>query len=198
MLHAVGLAGFAFNSWLPLFRKLIPVHLLISALVLLSFHKTWSLAFLVKSLTIAFGGWLVEFVGVQTNVLFGAYQYTDVLGPSLGGVPLMMAINWLMLIYGVTAIVQRLPIMKPLKVVIGGLVMVILDFALEHFAMAHELWIWQIGFVPINNYLAWFIISCLFVWDMIGFRGVAANPIAIPLIILQGSFFYLGWLTNIW
>ena len=198
ILHAVGLAGFALPSWEGLFQSLVPVHLLLSTLLLLAFHQKWSWRFGLTASGIAAGGWFVEYIGVQSNALFGAYQYTDVLGVSIGGVPLMMAINWLMLIYGVGAIVQRLPWPLIGRVLLGGMLMLILDVALEHFAIAHKLWIWHGDKVPLKNYIAWFFISCLFIWQMLTCSRLLDNPLALPLIVIQGLFFYCGWLAGIW
>ena len=196
ILHMVGLAGFALPEWQGLFKALVPIHLLISALLLLGFHQHWSIFFLINSLGLAAGGWLVEFLGVHTQVLFGAYHYTSVLGPGIGGVPLIMALNWLMLIYGVGSVVQRLPLDRLWQVLLGGLIMVLLDFALEHFAMTHNLWIWEGGYVPLQNYAMWFVISCLLLGRFLTVARMADNPVAAPLIGLQGLFFYGSWLVN--
>jgi len=41
------------------------------------------------------GGWLVEAVGVTTGVPFGAYRYTNALGPWLGPVPAAIPFAWI-------------------------------------------------------------------------------------------------------
>jgi putative membrane protein len=198
ILHAVGLAGFAQSSWKGIFQTLVPVHLLISALMLLLFHQQWSWRFVLTGAGISAGGWLVEYIGVQSNLLFGAYQYTSVLGVSVYGVPLMMAVNWLMLVYGVGGIVQHLSIPLIGRILIGGMLMLLVDVGLEQFAITHELWVWDNDTVPLKNYLAWFFISCLFLWQLLVSSTVSDNPLALPLILLQVLFFYGGWLAGIW
>lgn len=199
ILHAVGLAGFGLSpEWRTLFQALVPVHLLISGLILLAFHQHWSLFFLINSLGLAAGGWFIEFLGVHSQALFGAYHYTAVLGPGVGGVPLIMGLNWLMLIYAVGAMVQRFRLGKIGQTLLGGLIMVILDFALEHFAIKNELWVWERGDVPLQNYAMWFVVSCLFLWHFLTVCRMADNPVARPLLLLQFLFFYVGWLTNLW
>lgn len=198
ILHAVGLAGFALSSFSGMFQDLVPVHLLISATLLLIFHQRWSWRFGVSALSVAIGGWLVEYIGVQATVPFGAYYYTSALGPAVGGIPLLMALNWLMLIYGVGGIVQRIPVLPIGRIVIGGLLMVLLDVALEKFAIAHNLWVWEADTVPLKNYGAWFVISGLFLWLLLANSRPADNPLAFPLILIQGVFFYTGYLSGIW
>jgi putative membrane protein len=198
ILHVVGLAGFALPAWVGIFRALVPIHLLLSVVILMGFHQHWSLIFLINSLGIAAGGWFIEFIGVHSKSLFGNYQYTAVLGPSLGGVPLIMALNWLMLIYAVGSVVQRLQVKLIWQVLIGGFIMVFLDFALENFAMAHNLWEWNNNTVPALNYATWFVVSCLFLGRLLTTSKLSDNPIALPLLLLQLIFFYGGWLANIW
>lgn len=198
ILHAVGLGGFAQPAWQGTFQALVPVHLLISALLLLLFHQQWSWRFFLTGAGIAAGGWLVEYIGVQSDLLFGAYQYTPVLGVSVYDVPLMMAVNWLMLVYGVGGIVQRLSIPLVGRILIGGALMLLVDVGLEQFAITHELWVWENDTVPLKNYLAWFFISCLFLWQLLVSSTVSSNPLALPLILLQVLFFYGGWLAGIW
>lgn len=41
-----------------------------------------------------FVGFAVEALGVTTGVIFGAYHYTDRMGPRLHEVPLVIGINW--------------------------------------------------------------------------------------------------------
>jgi putative membrane protein len=38
-------------------------------------------------------------VGVETGLIYGAYHYTDALGPKLGHVPIIIPIAWFMMIY---------------------------------------------------------------------------------------------------
>lgn len=76
--------------------------------------------------------------------------------------------------------------------------MLLVDVGLEQFAITHELWVWENDTVPLKNYLAWFFISCLFLWQLLVSSTVSSNPLALPLILLQVLFFYGGWLAGIW
>jgi uncharacterized membrane protein len=43
--------------------------------------------------------WAFEQVGVATGLVYGAYHYTDYLGPKLGHVPFLIPLAWFMMIY---------------------------------------------------------------------------------------------------
>ncbi|MCL4255794.1 MAG: carotenoid biosynthesis protein, partial [Anaerolineae bacterium] len=42
--------------------------------------------------------WGVEFIGSKTNFPFGSYDYTPLLQPQLGGVPLLIPLAWFMML----------------------------------------------------------------------------------------------------
>jgi hypothetical protein len=42
--------------------------------------------------------YFAEFIGSKTGFPFGAYHYTDVLQPQLGGVPLLIPLAWMMML----------------------------------------------------------------------------------------------------
>ncbi len=65
--------------------------------------KGWrkALAFTVISFAIS---WLVEFIGCNWGWWFGDYGYTDVLGFSVGNVPLLVFFSWEALILSVTVV----------------------------------------------------------------------------------------------
>jgi uncharacterized membrane protein len=50
-------------------------------------------AFLFLAVAIVFG-WLGEQIGVHTGYVFGEYEFTDVLGPRLGNVPVVIPLMW--------------------------------------------------------------------------------------------------------
>lgn len=44
-------------------------------------------------------GWFCEFIGHNYGWFFGAYNYTDTLGPAIGGVPILISITWSFIVY---------------------------------------------------------------------------------------------------
>jgi putative membrane protein len=58
----------------------------------------WRDTLLFFGITVAVS-WSYEHVGVETGLIYGAYHYTDALGPKLGHVPIIIPIAWFMMIY---------------------------------------------------------------------------------------------------
>jgi len=110
--------------------------------------------------------WLVEWAGVESGKIFGAYQYGTVLQPQIAGVPVAIGFAWLTLLISATALERRLPrtpaadqyFLRALR--IAGL-MVLFDFFMEPVAVKLDYWQWEGGTIPIQNFIAWFVISFL-------------------------------------
>lgn len=117
----------------------------------------------IKKVSIAllfFGaGFMIEWVGVHYGILFGAYTYGSNLGIKISDVPLLIGINWAMLTLASAAISQRFLTNKWLRATCGALLMVLLDFFIEPAAPLFDFWTWDIGYAPLQNFVAWFIIS---------------------------------------
>jgi uncharacterized membrane protein len=111
-LALVFLALFIYSSIIrpllePLFSELprIPGGIGIKTLFMMLFsvfHAAyvlgWRHTLLFFGITVAVS-WSYEHVGVETGLIYGAYYYTDALGPKLGHVPIIIPIAWFMMIY---------------------------------------------------------------------------------------------------
>jgi len=102
---------------------------------------------------------LLEAVGVKTGMIFGSYYYGNVLGPKILEVPLLIGINWALIILGTTIISLRLTKNKILLPFFAGLLAVAFDFILEPVAAGLNYWSWEGGNIPLQNYIAWFVIG---------------------------------------
>jgi uncharacterized membrane protein len=104
---------------------------------------------------------LIEWIGVHFGFLFGVYEYGKNLGLKIDGVPLLIGVNWAVLILCTAAIADKW--VKPilLKVLLGASLMVFIDFFIETSAPPFDFWIWTSGAAPFRNYIAWFIVSAL-------------------------------------
>lgn len=164
MMHVVGIIGLNFSAFGENFANLTPVNLLVTLTVILFFHKQFNIHFLLFSLSAFSIGMLVEILGVQTGQIFGAYEYSSILGPHLLGVPFMIGLNWFLLLYVIGAFLQSFSFSKSILAVLGAFLMTIVDIVIEPFAIHFNLWKWtevQHGNVPFQNYIAWFVISYL-------------------------------------
>ncbi|MFZ6053464.1 carotenoid biosynthesis protein [Halocola ammonii] len=104
-------------------------------------------------------GFFLEWLGVNYGLFFGDYAYGENLGYKLGGVPLLIGINWAVLIMSCAAIVDRLKVHYLFKSIIGAGLMVLLDFFIELPAPVFDFWEFEGGEAPIDNYVAWYLIS---------------------------------------
>jgi putative membrane protein len=190
--YAVGLAGLIIPFTRELFRDLTPVSLLLSIFLLYLYHDRFSTKFWLISLLVLVLGFFAEVAGVGTGLLFGDYRYGDTLGPKLFHTPLMIGVNWLMLVYCSLYIAGKFIDTPYFRAIVAAAMMVVFDFALEPSAMYMGMWSWAGGAVPLQNYLAWFILAFLLAW-LAGHLQLPAreNKLALPLFFVQLVFFVL-------
>ena len=109
IVFAAGFLGHCFAQTRPLMLSLTPYLLLGNAfLVLFPLIRERNARVLLWCLTASTCGFLIEATGVRTGVVFGAYSYGTVLGPLLLGVPLLIGLNWALIILGSVELAGRL------------------------------------------------------------------------------------------
>ncbi len=131
----------------------------------------------------------LEILGEATGLVFGSYIYGETLGLSLLGVPLLIGINWTLIIMGSLALVKRL-CSHPSLIALGTATLtVIFDWIMEPVAIALDYWGWEGGDIPLQNYIAWFLIACLFarIHEAKNLHTVSNIPSLI--VIVQALFF---------
>jgi putative membrane protein len=150
-------------------------------------------------------GMVTEIIGVNTGLLFGDYQYGQVLGPKIYGVPFLIGLNWFVIVYcsgalltkGVVLLQQKFNIkmkgfVSSILVIIGGAtIATCFDFILEPVAVKLHFWSWKNGQIPLLNYVCWFSISAILLGVKIYFKTIRINPFAINLLIIQTLFFLM-------
>ena len=174
---------------------LTPFTLLITAIVLFAFHRDWRLSFFFFIAIAYLTGYFVEVVGVASGQIFGHYQYSDVLGPKVLNTPLMIGINWLLLIYASGSTIAALQWSIWGKAALAALLVLLIDVALEPAAIALNFWSWKGNVVPMQNYLSWYIISFLLLFIFYKLPFEKRNPLSFYIYILQILFFVLLALT---
>jgi putative membrane protein len=133
----------------------------------------------------------LEVLGVATGQVFGAYQYSDVLGSKLGGVPPVIGANWVLVVWGVSTGVRRLlpGVPEAVKVAAAALGCVAFDYLLEPVAIGLGYWTWDGGAVPLRNYAAWGLIAGTAAWWAGRFPRLSSHPILGWYVVLQALFF---------
>lgn len=189
ILYAVGIVGIKFGMFGDIL-SLTPLNLMVSLALLLWNHEKWDRNFIIAITVCAAAGFFVEVAGVQTGLIFGEYTYGKTLGWKWLDVPLVMAVNWLVLIYCAAAVVGRRGDWNVmLKAFAGAVIMVTMDFLIEPVAIIYDFWAWKNDFIPTQNYLAWGVISFVLLAIFHKLVPPLNNKVAIALFFLQIIFF---------
>jgi putative membrane protein len=189
--YFVGFIGIALPFSHLLFIKLVPVAILISLIAILFFHQdVFDTRTIFVLSIIGFSGYIIEVVGVNTHLVFGQYQYGRSLGVKIANTPVLIGLNWLILIYAGSSIAERMCLPVWLKIIISSFLVLIYDITLERVAPAMDMWYWYNNVVPLQNYIAWFIIALLF-QIIIKASGISTkNSIVISIMLSQCIFFF--------
>lgn len=188
IVHLAGIIGLQ-TAYRELFLALTPINLLLSAALLLFNHQQFNKHFIVFAITVFLCGYFIEVVGVRTHVIFGPYWYKDTLGWKLLNVPVVIGVNWLILVYSAGVISNKWNANIFLKSGLGALLLVILDVLIEQNAHKYGFWSWLDGDIPLQNYIAWFIISFIFLLLFHSLHFRKENKLAPVLYIVQLLFF---------
>lgn len=190
ILHAAGIIGIH-SPYRDLFLSLTPFNLIISAALLMYNNEHISKPFLLFALLIFSLGFLIEYAGVTTKAIFGSYRYEGTLGWKLANVPVVIGVNWFMLVYSAGVITNKINTNRILKSIAGAALLLLLDLLIEQNAFAYGFWSWLDGDIPLQNYIAWFIISFAFLFIFHSFKFNKENKLAPLLYIVQLIFFAL-------
>jgi putative membrane protein len=188
--YAIGLVGLSITLTGKYFIYLTPFTILINLFFILYFNINWSAGFITCGLLIYILSMTAEIIGVNTGVIFGSYSYDNsILGPKLLNTPLIIGINWFVLIYCTFIFINRFKFPVVLKILFGGVIMLIFDILLEPVAGKMLMWNWLSAGVPLINYIAWFIMSCAFISIMYLGKINIQNVISTHLLLVQFLFF---------
>lgn len=159
--HGVGLWGLLLSGNPAYFQQLTPMNLLLTNVLLFGFHRHWNGAFVLFAAVVFAVGFLSEVVGVHTGLLFGDYSYGAALGAKLWEVPLLIGLNWLMLVYTTGHISNYTGLPWLAKALVGAGLMVLLDYFIEPVAMRYDFWGWEGSHIPLSNFIGWFGVALL-------------------------------------
>lgn len=103
----------------------------------------------------------VEAIGVKTGVIFGEYSYGEILGLRIFTTPVIIGALWYMLVGGAmetfSMIKGRIP-----RILTSAIMVTVVDVFIEPVAIHLGYWKWLSGDIPLQNYIAWFLIAlCL-------------------------------------
>ena len=200
VIYAVGIAGFSIPLTHRIFMQLTPLVLLLSLFLLVWYDRDRSkgrqLNRIFFYLLVFTAGFLIEMWGVNTGALFGSYLYGEGLGPKIAGTPPLIGLNWVLMIYLTSAIFTPLRRNLLNGILWPSLLMVGYDLVMEQAAPRMDMWSWQYGVVPLQNYLMWGLLSLIFHTIRYAMKVYDHNRMALPLFVVQAVFFLLILLLN--
>ena len=185
--HVVGLILFATD---PNASRLSYVTLLISgAALIIDEGINLRKAAVLSSIFVL--GYSAELTGVKTGLLFGEYSYDTALGFKFLDVPLIIGLNWVIIVAASSSIVKYF-IKKPLilQAILAAALCTLIDFIIEPVAINYNFWTWIDGTIPFYNYLCWFVFSFLFS-AMYLYRNKEINKTGIIIYIIWTNFFII-------
>ncbi len=208
LIHTVGLMGMLWleTNW---FARMTPLNLMIMFSLVVWTQSEKKRNFYIFLVLSFFVGMISEMIGVQTGLLFGNYAYGAILGFQFAEVPLIIGLNWFVVIFSAVATIfyfTRLigPTNKlnaasaecapiGVNILIGAAFLAtFFDWVMEPVAVKLGFWTWAgEGQIPVLNYLSWFFISIIM---MSIFRFLKIRPdnlFAVHLLLIQMMFFMI-------
>lgn len=197
MVYAFGAIGLAWPASRDFFLLCVPYVLFLGAVHVWLMEWPVPMPHSVLLLLGCLAGWLVEVYGVATGTVFGAYHYGSVLGVALAGVPVVIGINWLMLVYASAHLSYAAQISPEIRPFLGATAVMLADVLIEPVAVFLGFWTWDtpgegsLFVAPMRNYIAWWVVSLvlLSLAEMAGIRRT--NPVVILYATFQLVFFFL-------
>ena len=188
--YLVGVLGLSFPETRPLFIRLVPFALILGFAGVLLFHEAkWNLKTLTAFFLVYISGFVIESIGVNTGLIFGEYIYGKTLGFQIFETPLIIGMNWLFLVYVSSSLTEKINSGKFISFLFPPVLMVVYDLVLEQVAPDLGMWNWKNEVIPLQNYIAWFVVAFLFVLFFRLLNIKTSNKIAPLIFILQFLFF---------
>lgn len=118
---------------------------------------------------LAIATFMIEVLGVATGKVFGAYEYGATMKLQLWNVPLVIGLNWVILMLGGLDFAGKLIPKKSnifaktitilTRALIAASLVLFFDWVMEPVAIKLDYWHWFGQEIPLQNYAAWFVIA---------------------------------------
>ncbi len=188
-LYLVGIVGFNLDALTTFFKHLVPYFIILTAVVVFSFHRKFDSNFIIYTLVVVSSSVLIEMLGVSTKLIFGDYTYGHTLGYKIFDVPFIIGVNWLTLSYTSCCIAWRTSKSFTARTLTSGLLMVFMDIIMEPVAIRFDYWSWLENNIPFQNYAVWFVLSLIYAMLFFSLEIDARNRIARNIYLILLFFF---------
>lgn len=133
----------------------------------------------------------LEVIGVKTGLVFGGYNYGTALGFKVFEVPLIIGFNWVLVILGAISISKSYTKNIILISLTAAVLSVMFDYFLEPVAINLGYWHWNQISVPLQNYLAWFVIAFIFSIALLKIKSDFNQGVSKEYFLIQFTFFII-------
>lgn len=197
LFHFSGLLGILFINR-ELFLETTPVNLFITTVLLFVNLPDVNKGVFVAAAIAFVVGMGVELLGVNYGLIFGQYVYGDNLGVKIGGVPLLIGANWVMLTF-ITGAVGAVLFKNStvFAAVVGALLMVLLDLVIEPVAPKFDYWEFANETAPLSNYIGWFLVAFPIQWVYQKYVTQKDTVFSFHLVLIQFLFFGIFSITQL-
>lgn len=194
--YSVGLLLFFLPFTRDFFVGITPYTLILVTVAVFYYHKGWNAKTIAIFGAIFALSILVENIGVASGKLFGVYTYGSGLGVKIHHVPVLIGLNWVVLVYGSNGIVSKYVSNTYLKIIGASLLMVIYDGVLEFAAPLMDMWEFATPSPPIQNYVVWFLLAIFFHGAIEIAKIKTRNKPGESLFVIQVFFFLIIAIGN--
>lgn len=204
LFHASAIIGLLFTDYDEFFIDNTPLNLVLSLVLVLFTHQYFNRSFWLFFIACCIAGVVYEIIGINTGLLFGDYEYSDVMGYKILGVPFLLGILWFTTMYCVGSLTFQAyqwlkvkydvnlsePTERHVLAIVGAFAAVLLDYFLEPVAIKLNFWQWiPYGEIPFYNYVCWFFGSLLLQYLFVNLSFNKQNKFAVYLYVIQAIFF---------
>lgn len=189
--YAVGVLGHLVEKTFPAMIILTPFVLLVFGLAVLLRTAWHDYRLLIWCLAAYLFTFTVEALGVHSGLIFGEYYYGNTLGLKFLGVPLVIGFNWVIVVLGAITIAKRISGNVFLSALLAAFFTAIFDIPLEIVAVNLDYWQWAGGIVPLQNYLAWFVVAFIVALSFNYLKLETKGKVIIHYFFIQFFFFIL-------
>jgi putative membrane protein len=206
LIHGVGLFGMIWidKYW---FARMTPLNLLLMFFLITWTQPAKKISFFIFVAICFLVGMISEMIGVHTGLLFGNYTYGSIMGFQIANVPLIIGLNWFVILYSALAalhffidhftpknnLLNGNSANRPISIkliIAGALLAVFFDWVMEPVAVMLGFWTWAgDGKIPLLNYLSWFFICTFLLFLFRLFKIKPDNIFAVNLFLIQLMFF---------
>ena len=187
--YTVGIVGLLLPAYHDYFLSLSFFNLMLSFGIVLIARKSKISLFLLFMLVCIAYGFIAELIGTKTGLLFGDYSYGESLGYKMYGVPLVIGVNWALLIVSSASLVSTIKTTLFVRSVLAALLMTFLDVLIEPVAIKSDFWHWTNGSIPLYNYISWFFVALPIIYAYFKLNLAETNKVFNALFILMILFF---------